>query len=305
VDALDSNQLGPFIAFIMIQNKIGGTIQMLKENSNIGKFGFGLTGIILVVSCLFLFTSTASAAKFPYREKYPEVTPIDTEDLFKDYEAGSIIIVDVRSKIEYEVIHADGAVHIPISNKAFVKKVKALIAKHPDKKIAFYCNGTTCKKSYLATQKALKAGCKNVFAYDGGIPMWADAFPEKTLLLGKPVVDPKKQLIPKAEFKKKAISFEDFKAKATANGGIVVDVRDAMQRTKSLPGLEKAKKIPLDKFIPNFVQKKKSQNKELFIFDQVGKQVRWLEYYLVENGYKDYTFLKGGATSVLKKQVYK
>ena len=61
----------------------------------------------------------------------------------------------------------------------------------------------------------------------------------------------------------------------------------------------------MDKFIPNFVQKKVNQDKHLFIFDQVGKQVRWLEYYLVENGYQNYTFLKGGATSVLKVQKYK
>ena len=278
---------------------------MYEKNFKFGKFGFGITVFTFVMCCFFLIGTTVSAAEFPFREKYPEVTPISTEDLYKGHADGSVIIVDVRSKIEYDVIHTDGAAHIPISNKAFVKNVKELIAKHPDKKIAFYCNGITCKKSYMATQKAMKAGCKNVFAYDGGIPMWAEAFPEKTQLLGKPVVDPKKQLIPKAEFKKKNIPFEDFKAKAAANGGIIVDVRDAMQRTKPLPGLEKAKKIPLDKFIPNFVEKKINQDKELFIFDQVGKQVRWLEYYLAENGYKNYTFLKGGATSVLKKQVYK
>jgi len=72
-----------------------------------------------------------------------------------------------------------------------------------------------------------------------------------------------------------------------------------------LDGLEKAKAIPLDKFIPNFVSKKVHQDKPLFIFDQVGKQVRWLEYYLVEYGYSDYYFLAKGATSVLKTQKYK
>ena len=41
------------------------------------------------------------------------------------------------------------------------------------------------------------------------------------------------------------------------------------------------------------------------IFDQVGKQVQALEYDLREAGYKNYWFLKKGATSVLGKQVYR
>jgi rhodanese-related sulfurtransferase len=119
------------------------------------------------------------------------------------------------------------------------------------------------------------------------------------------VTDPEKQVIPKSEFKKKAMGYDDFKAAAASEGGIVVDVRDAMQRSEELPGMGKTLKIPMDTFIPNFVEKKKNQDKPLFIFDQVGKQVRWLEYYLVENGYTNYKFLKGGATAVLKDQKYK
>jgi rhodanese-related sulfurtransferase len=86
---------------------------------------------------------------------------------------------------------------------------------------------------------------------------------------------------------------------------MVIDVRDHIQRAKKLPGLKKVKTIPLDAFIPNFIQKKANQDKHLYIFDQVGKQVRWLEYYLVANGYKNYHFLAGGATSVLQEQKYK
>lgn len=259
------------------------------------------------MALMFILCSVAFATgvEFPYRKDYPGVPAIDSEALFKGYETGDIIIVDVRSKIEYEVIHPTGAVHVPISNKNFVKNVEALIAKNPGKKIAFYCNGTTCLKSYKATRKALKAGLSNCFAYDSGIPMWASVYPENTQLLGKTLVDPEKQLIPKSEFKKKCLSFDSFKSEMGTKGGLVIDVRDHIQRVDKLDGLEKVKAIPLDKFIPNFVSKKVHQDKPLFIFDQVGKQVRWLEYYLVENGYTEYYFLAGGATSVLKTQKYK
>jgi rhodanese-related sulfurtransferase len=262
------------------------------------------TFLILLTTTLFI-SSTIFASNFPGRDRFPEVPYIGSEDLFNSYGSGEAIIVDVRSTIEYNVIHPIDALHIPIAKMDFVKKVKQLRSANVGKKIAFYCNGTTCLKSYIATQKAKEAGINNVYAYDGGIPEWAAFYPEKTLLLGQVVTDPEKQIIPKAEFKKKAVAYEDFKKGATSEAGLVIDVRDTIQRTEALPGMGKTLKIPLDKFIPNFIEKKKNQDKPLYIFDQVGKQVRWLEYYLVENGYQNYRFLKGGATAVLKSQKYK
>jgi rhodanese-related sulfurtransferase len=166
-------------------------------------------------------------------------------------------------------------------------------------------NVTTYFKSYEAAKRSLKAGFKNCYAYDAGIPEWAAVFPEETLLLGKTIVDPEKQLIPKSVFKQKTLPFDEFKAKNAANGGMVIDVRDHIQHSESLSGLEKARHIPLDRFLQYFVMKKEHQDKTLFIFDQVGKQVKWLQYYLKDNGYQQYYFLKGGASSVLAKQEYK
>ena len=259
----------------------------------------------IAIVCLAGWLIPAGATEFPYRKDYPGIPTIDTEPLFAGYNAGEIIIVDVRSKIEYDVIHPDGAVHVPIAKKGFINQVKALMSKNPGKKFAFYCNGITCLKSYKAAKKAQEAGLANCFAYDSGIPAWAAFFPEKTQLLGKTLVDPEKQLIPKADFKQKCLPFDAFKSQIAAKGGMAIDVRDHIQRSKKLPGLDKSKAIPMDKFIPHFVAKKAHQNKPLFIYDQVGKQVRWLEYYLVENGYNEYYFLKGGATAVLKAQDYK
>ncbi len=262
-----------------------------------------VSGAIILLLTLFV-SSLAFSTDWPGRKKYPDIPYITTADLGTDLDAGEAIIVDVRSAIEYKVIHAVGALHIPVSKKDFINKVSKLRSENATKKLAFYCNGTTCLKSYVATDKAMKGNIANVSAYDAGIPEWVSTYPGKTLLLGEVVTDPEKQIIPKSEFKKKTISYEDFKA-AASTGGVIIDVRDAMQRSGDLPGLGKTLKIPMDAFIQNFVQKKKNQDKSLFIFDQVGKQVRWLEYYLVKNGYTDYTFLKGGATTVLKDQKYK
>jgi rhodanese-related sulfurtransferase len=274
----------------------------MKENKN----RMYLLVLVLVLGILHCgIVPLLAAEQFPARKNYPEVTPISTEDLYKDYMAGNVVVVDVRSKLEYDVIHVTKAKHISLSNKTFFKQVRDLIAENGGKKVVFYCNGITCLKSYEAAKRSLKAGFKNCYAYDAGIPEWAALFSEETLLLGKTIVDPEKQLIPKSAFKQRVLPFDEFKAKSAATGGMVIDVRDHIQRSKSLPGLEKARHITLDRFLKYFVMKQEHQDKTLYIFDQVGKQVKWLQYYLKDNGYEQYLFLKGGASSVLAKQEYK
>ena len=63
--------------------------------------------MIAALACLFIATMVPSAfaTKFPHRQDYPSVATIGSENLIKDYEAGAAIIVDVRSKIEFQVIH--------------------------------------------------------------------------------------------------------------------------------------------------------------------------------------------------------
>ena len=261
---------------------------------------------LLTLSVVLLMATTlCTAEEFPYRKDYPEVPVVELTDLKTGYDNNEFIIVDVRSKLEFDTIHPKDAVHIPMANALFEENLTSLAAINPGKKIATYCNGITCLKSYKAAQRAVEMGMTNVYAFDAGIPAWASAYPAETLLLGEEVADPKKQLIPKREFSKLCLDFEMFKLKSTVANTVVIDARDAIQRTENLPGLSGVKQIPLDKFIRNVVNRGVMKKKSLLIFDQVGKQVRWLMYHLVDNGYTDFHFLKGGATSVLKKQEYR
>ena len=247
----------------------------------------------------------AYAEEFPYRQDYPEVPFITTEGLGEKYTAGESVIIDVRSCIEYDVIHPVDALNIPVSEIVFQKRTQEVIDQNSRKTITFYCNGVTCLKSYEAARKMIAAGCETCVVYDSGIFAWAQAFPENTLLLGEIVTDPENQFIPADEFKSKFLDFEAFLEKAGENGAMVIDARDPVQRVADLPGLENAFHVPCDKLIENFLQRKRKQESTLLIFDQVGKQVRWLQYHLKEHGYSDYYFLEGGATAVLEKQEYK
>ncbi|MGD9546813.1 MAG: rhodanese-like domain-containing protein [Candidatus Krumholzibacteriia bacterium] len=261
---------------------------------------------MLAVALIAGLAVTASAdEKYPYRGDYPDVKTIETYDLFLGLESGEFVVVDVRSKLEYDVIHIDGAHHIAVSQKTFAGEIADLVAANPGRNVAFYCNGTTCLKSYKAAQEAMAAGFDNVYAFDAGIPEWASVWPQSTLLLGKAITDPDKQLLKKSYFQGKCLDFAAFQTKAAEPNAMVIDVRDHIQKSGDLPGITGARGIPLDVFIPNFVARKENQDKTLLIFDQVGKQIKWLQYYLEEYGYSDYHFLEGGATQVLKGQEYR
>lgn len=271
----------------------------MKRNLNLT-----LMSVVLLLVCLASI-SLAESEKYPHRIQFPGVATVESYDLKTGLDSGEYIVIDARSQLEFDVIHVDGAKHAAVSKKTFIPLLKTVAEQNPGKKIAFYCNGITCLKSYKATQKAMDAGIANVYAYDAGIPEWANMYPAQTQLLGKAITNPEKQLLSKAAFKERALAWSYFEAAAGGDNVMVIDLRDKYQKTAALPGLESARNIPLDVFIPNFVAKKSNQDKTLLIFDQVGKQVKWLQYYLEEYGYENYMFLDGGATSVLKKQEYR
>jgi rhodanese-related sulfurtransferase len=146
----------------------------------------------------------------------------------------------------------------------------------------------------------------NVYAFDAGIPAWAKAYPSETILVGKPIVDPVKQLISTSEFQKKTVDFDEFKKLAAGGNVKIIDIRDPMQRIGKLPGVAiESLPIPINKLIKNIINRHRFKENKLLIFDQVGKQIRWVMYHLEDKGYTDYVFLKDGATAVLKEQRYK
>lgn len=252
---------------------------------------------VMVTVLLLMAGSCWAGADFPLRAKYPAVKTISTADLKAGYD--DTIIVDVRSSIEFEVIHINKAVSAQVSKGNFLTELEKIRAKGGITPIAFYCNGHTCAKSYKATIKAMDAGFSNVFVYDAGIYDWVKANPELGTLMGATPV-PVEKLISKAALKAKKVDYPLFKGLA-AKGGLVVDIREPFQRAKNpdLPqnkmlALSGVRNIPMDRLVP-LLKQKKFTNKKLLIVDAVGKQVRWLQYHLEGNGYSNYVFLDKGA----------
>lgn len=223
-----------------------------------------------------------------------EVSFISAQELNR--QLSSSTVVDVRTAIEFEVLHIVGAHSITMSNLAFVPRIKALCKEQCN--LVLYCNGGDCAKSEEAADKLVESGITPVKVLTGGILNWVNSYPEKSLLMGVQPVD-KSKLVTEQEFQTKLLTVEQFRQKNNRENVLVVDVRDNFQRVSSgiFKGFDNIKSIPMNRLIL-LLDGQFARDKTLLIFDAVGEQVKWLQYYLKDRGYEDYYFLKGGISAV-------
>lgn len=245
---------------------------------------------------LFPFITLAQTGDYPGRITYPSIKVMETDQLSEQFD--DVIIVDVRSKYEYDTLHINNAINIPLNDAGFTREVEALQA--GPKPIVFYCNGHTCYKSYKACNKAGNAGINNIFAYDSGVFDWARAYPDRATLLGKSPID-SSQLISKAELEKYLLKPGQFSSRIS-DKTVILDIRDSRQRGLVELYPYRQENISLDdkKKLNSFLDRIKKSGKTLLVYDEAGKQVRWFQYYLVEKGIKDYFFMSGGVKQFFK-----
>lgn len=257
--------------------------------------------IVSLTIILLLQTPIHADEEFPLREEYPELPFITLSDLATEYD--SVVIVDVRSRFEYDVIHINKAKHVAMSNAAFGKNLEEALGGDKSKKVVTYCNGHTCAKSYKAARKAQELGFTNPVVFDAGIFEWTMAYPERSTLIGKSPAE-KSKIITEDQFNARRLDVKEFEERIAADPkAFVIDARDPVQRKKNPTYKVKPRNYPMDKLVTQISDskfKKKINGRKLYIYDAVGKQVRWLQYHLEENEIKDYYFLKGGVRSVFE-----
>jgi rhodanese-related sulfurtransferase len=247
--------------------------------------------LLLVMSGLAYPLASAANDEFPMRARYPDVQVISTADLAKQY--ADVVIVDVRTKYEFDTLHIKDAVLLPLGTN-FGERALALRAKSGNKKLVFYCNGKTCHKSYEAALLAERARVTNVVAFDAGIFDWAKAQPELTVLRGRTPIKPT-DLISAESFQAHQLDPKAFEERVGSNS-IVLDVRDKRQRDTALfPFREQRAQLDDAKKLEAIIDEAKTKNKTLLVYDEVGKQTQWFQYHLESKGLKDYYFMKDGA----------
>lgn len=253
-------------------------------------------GLLFVLTHFGLIVTASANDGFPGRDKYPHTKVYELADLKRDLD--KVIVVDARSTYEYETLRIKGAHSVPINSPDFADRLNT-IRKDEATPIVFYCNGRTCMKSYKAAIKAGEYGVENVYAYDAGIFEWASTYPENAQLLGVSPVN-RNDLITKKEFKKHLLAPEAFADMVYAPGAkvLVLDVRDSNQRGSSIgffPGKERWVDLKNKDKLTKHIEKAKDKGKTLMIYDEVGKQVRWLQYTIESVGHADYYFMEGGS----------
>jgi rhodanese-related sulfurtransferase len=255
-----------------------------------------LITLISLITLLSTSLAQANSNEFPGRKEFPEVEIYSKQHLNSNFD--QVLIIDTRSNYEFETIHINTSINIPVSSLDFAKQVKE-VRKQSNKPIVFYCNGRTCYKSYKATAAAIKNNIQNVFAYDAGMFEWAKTYPDRTTLLGNSPINPE-DLLSKSVLKSRLLSPEKFSEMAyeMGNKASIVDIRDVTQRANSIGyfvGMEHWISINRKEKIIKFLRKANKKNKTLLIYDAVGKQVRWLQYTLEKENIKNYFFMEKGA----------
>ena len=261
--------------------------------------------LLSIIVLLFAQQALAKEAKepnkeYPGRDLYPEVPYIELQDFYQKLKRKEVIVVDVRSSLEYDTLRVKDAINIPLASSTFVSDMRKLRLSD-DRPIVVYCNGKTCMKSYKAARKCGIEKIPDVKAYDAGIMDFAKSFPKDALLLGKTLDNPKK-LISKDDFKKHLITPDKFGDRIANTSDIVLDVRDRFQREgiSIFVGREYRVSIDNKRRLDRYINKALKENKTLLIYDAAGKQVRWLQYYLEDKGIKSYYFMKGGINAYYK-----
>jgi rhodanese-related sulfurtransferase len=232
---------------------------------------------------------------FPLRKKYPDLEPITTLELARARAAGEALIIDVRTKAEFDAIHIKNAINVPHiltdENHAALKAA----SEKPHRYMVFYCNGIACTKSYKAAELAMLLRFKDVRNYDAGIIEWAEKYPEETIFFDSPMnaEDVKANLIPESAFKEVLVKPTAFIDMMKSGKFQVYDIRDSRERVEYPMELPNLKQATLDE-LQQLLKEGKFPKSHVLLLDNVGRQVVWAQYYLKRFGVTDYFFLAGG-----------
>ncbi|HSD89827.1 MAG TPA: rhodanese-like domain-containing protein, partial [Kofleriaceae bacterium] len=95
--------------------------------------------------------------------------PIDRAELARRIEAGTVVVIDVRPREEFEQGHIAGAVSVPL------KDLKTWARDAPKRKqIVAYCRGPYCVYASQAVAELQKRGLR-AMRVDDGVPEWRAA----------------------------------------------------------------------------------------------------------------------------------
>jgi rhodanese-related sulfurtransferase len=103
-------------------------------------------------------------------EASPAVKKVSIDEFEKMRKQKDAVVLDVRSREEYEAGHIPGSVNLPINAKDFDERVKKL-----DKDKTYLVHCAVGGRSARASAKMHEAGVPKLFDFSGGMRAWTEA----------------------------------------------------------------------------------------------------------------------------------
>ena len=97
--------------------------------------------------------------------QYQKITAPEVQGMMKNT---NVIIINMLSKIEYELQHIPGSINIPIN----ILGTPGVLPDDTNTPLIFYCMASLWPYSERAARFAVKQGYKEVFWFQGGINEW-------------------------------------------------------------------------------------------------------------------------------------
>jgi len=188
-------------------------------------------------------------------EANQKTAEVSTEELRRILADGSAIVVDTRSREEFEAGHIPGARMLDAPASENVNAVERMVRGDKGAALVLYCNGPYCQASRRLAEQLVGAGFSNVRRYQLGIPIWR--------ALGGPTAIELGGFLRVYKIDLTAVIFDGRSAGEFANGNLAgtlnVPVDDVVAgRLKKLP-------LPEDDF-----------NRRIVLFGRDGAQARTL-----------------------------
>lgn len=225
---------------------------------------------------------TLNIFKATLAEENAKTGEVSTEQMRTIMTDNSAIILDTRSRAEFDAGHIPQARNLDAAPPAQVAAVEALVNGDKTKALVLYCNGPFCQASRRLGENLAAAGFTNVRRYQLGIPVWR--------ALGGPV-----------EIELGGIK-RIFKADQTA---VYFDTRPAAEFAKgSLPG---ARNASADDVVSGQLKKmdlpEDDFNRRIVLFGADGAQARKLADFMGKRPWHNVSYFPGtydALTSALK-----
>lgn len=137
-----------------------------------------ITGLVVAALALsFAHVDLASAQdasiqRATIMEPNAKTGEVSTEQLRSILAEGSTIVIDARTRTEYDAGHIPGARVIDAPSGDRIAAVERLASGNKGAAVVVYCNGPYCQASRRLADRLVAAGFTNVRRYQLGMPVW-------------------------------------------------------------------------------------------------------------------------------------